>query len=96
VFQSIWREGISYSSRKRKANRIGHILRSKCFQKHVVEEIQQETKITGRGENRCKQLLFDLQEKTRYWRMKEEAPDRTLGRTRFGRGYGRVVRLENE
>jgi hypothetical protein len=27
-----------------------------------------------------------------YWKLKEEALDRTLWRTRFGRGYGPVVR----
>jgi hypothetical protein len=43
--------------------------------------------MTGRRGRRRKQLLDDLKEKTRYWKMKE-ALDRTLWRTRFGRGYG--------
>jgi hypothetical protein len=34
------------------------------------------------------QLLDDLKEMRRYWKLKEEALDRTLWRTRFGRGYG--------
>jgi hypothetical protein len=34
----------------------------------------------------------DLKEKRRYWKLKEEALDRTLWRTRFGRGYGPVFR----
>jgi hypothetical protein len=38
-----------------------------------------------------KQLLDDLKEKRIYWKLKEEALDRTLWRTRFGRGYGPVV-----
>jgi hypothetical protein len=33
-----------------------------------------------------RQLLDDLKEKKRYWKLKEEALDRTLWRTRFGRG----------
>jgi len=34
----------------------------------------------------------DLKEKRGYWKSKEEALDRTLWRTRFGRDYGPVVR----
>jgi hypothetical protein len=44
----------------------------------------------------CKQLLDDLKEKKRYWKLKEEALDCTLQRTRFGRGYGPVVRQTTE
>jgi hypothetical protein len=43
-----------------------------------------------------KQLLDDLKEKRRYWKLTEEALDRTLWRTRFGRGYGPVTRPQNE
>ena len=94
---SIWRGGTTNYSGKWKVNRIGHILRRKCFQKHVVEgNTAGNIKVTGRGGNRSKQLLFDLEEKRGYRRLKEEALDRTLGRTRFGRGCGRVVRLQNE
>jgi hypothetical protein len=32
--------------------------------------------------------LDDLKEARRYWKLKEEAQDRTLWRTQFGRGYG--------
>jgi hypothetical protein len=39
-----------------------------------------------------KHLLDDLKEKRIYWKLKEEALDRNLWRTRFGRGYGPVVR----
>jgi hypothetical protein len=41
-------------------------------------------------------LLDDLKEKRRYWKLKEEALDRTLCRSRFGRGYGSVVRQTTE
>ena len=37
-------------------------------------------------------ILDDLDEKRRYWKLKEEALDRTLWRTRFERGYGPVAR----
>jgi hypothetical protein len=48
--------------------------------------------MTGRRGRRLKQLQDDLKEKIRYWKLKEEALDRTLWRTRFGRGYEPVVR----
>jgi hypothetical protein len=50
----------------------------------------------GRRGRRHKQLLDDLKEKGRYWKLKEEALDRTLWRTHFGRGYGPVVRQTTE
>jgi hypothetical protein len=40
--------------------------------------------------------LNGLKGKTAYWKMKQEALNRTLWRTRFGIGYGRVVRLQHE
>jgi hypothetical protein len=47
--------------------------------------------IERRGRRR-KQLLDVLKENRRYCKLKEEALDRTLWRTRFGSGYGPVVR----
>jgi hypothetical protein len=48
--------------------------------------------MTGRRGRTRKQLLDDLEENREYCNLKEEALDRTLWRTRFGRGYGPVVR----
>jgi len=46
---------------------------------------------------RRKQLLDCLNEKRGYWKLKDEALDRTLWRNRFGGGHGPVVsRLWNE
>ena len=45
----------------------------------------------GRGRRR-KQLLDHLKEKRGDWKLKEEALDRTVWRSRCGRAYGRVVR----
>jgi hypothetical protein len=45
----------------------------------------------GRQGRRHKQLLDDLKEKRKYWKLKEEALDRTLWRTRFGKGCGPVI-----
>jgi hypothetical protein len=47
--------------------------------------------VTGRRGRIRKKLLDDLKKKIGYWKLKEEALDRTLWRTRFGRGYGPVV-----
>jgi hypothetical protein len=52
--------------------------------------------MTGRRGRRRKQLLDDLKEKKSYWKLKEESLDRTLWRTRFGKGYGPVVRQTAE
>jgi hypothetical protein len=75
--------------RRRKANWIGHILRKNCLLKHIIEGKISGTRRRGR---RRKQLLDDLKKARRYWTLKEEAQDRTLWRTRFGRGYGSVAR----
>jgi hypothetical protein len=80
---------ILYTAQWRKANWIGHILHRNCLLKHVIEG-----KVEGmeRRRIRRKQLLGDLKEGRGYWNLKEEALDRTVWRTRFGRSYGPVVR----
>jgi hypothetical protein len=83
--------------KRRKANWIGHILRRNCLLKHVIEgKLEGRIEMTGRRGRRRKQLLDDLKEKRRYLKLKEEALDRTLWRTRFGRGYGPVLRQTTE
>jgi hypothetical protein len=89
------------SRRKRtikiKTNWIGHLLRRNCLLKHVTEgKLQGQIDVKGRQGRRRKQLLDDLKEKQGYWKLKEEALDRTLWRTRFGRDYGPVVRQTTE
>ena len=62
------------------------------FLKHVSEG---QIKVTEtRKRRRKQQLLDDLKETTRQWKLKDEALDRTFWRTtsRFGRGYGPIVR----
>jgi hypothetical protein len=88
---------IVHTIKRRKANWIGHILRRNCLLKHVIEgQLEGRIETTGRRGRRRKQLLYDLKEKIRYWKLKEEALDRTLWRTRFGRDYGPVVRQTAE
>jgi hypothetical protein len=72
-------------------------LRRNSILRHVIEaEIEGRIEMTGRRGRRSKKLLDDLQEKKRYWNLKEKALDRTVCRTRFGRGYGPVVRQTTE
>jgi hypothetical protein len=84
---------ILHEIRKRKANLIGHILRRNCLLQRVIERmIKRGIEVTGRRERRRRKLLDDLKERRGYSHLKEEALDRTMWRTRFGRGFGPVVR----
>jgi hypothetical protein len=74
---------IIYTIRRRKAKWIGHILRRNCLRKHIIEGKIRGTRRRGR---RRKQLLDDLKEARRSWKLKDEAQDRTLWRTQFGGG----------
>jgi hypothetical protein len=60
------------------------------------QALMRRTYYAGISGGRRKQLLDDLMEKRSYWKLKDEALDRTLWRTRFGRGYGPVVRQTTE
>jgi hypothetical protein len=83
--------------RKRKANRIGHILRRNCLLKQVIEgKIKGEMEVTRRRGRRCRKLLDDLKDKTGYRHLKEEALDRTMWRRRFVGGFGPAVRQNIE
>ena len=82
---------------KRKADWIGHILRKNCLLQQVIEgKIEGMIEVTGRRGRRHKELLEDFKENTGLWKLKEEALDRTLWRTRFARCYGTVVRQTAE
>jgi hypothetical protein len=53
----------------------------------VIEgKLEGRIEMTGRRGRRRKQLLDDLKENRKYWKLKEEALDCTLWRTRFGSG----------
>jgi predicted transposase YdaD len=74
--------------KRRKSKWIGLILR-----RNVTEgKIEGRIEVTRRRGRRSKQVLDDLEEKRGYWNLKEEALDRTLWRTGFGRGCGSVMR----
>jgi hypothetical protein len=87
---------ILHTIQRKHANWIGHILRVNSLLKHVSEgNTKGRTEVMGRH-GRFKQLLDDLTEKRGYWKLKE-APENTLWKTPFSRGYGPVRRqLQNE
>jgi hypothetical protein len=88
---------IPQTIKRRKANWTSHILRRNCLLKHVTEgEIEGGIDVTGRWGRRRKQLWNDLKDMTRYRKLKGEAPDRTVWRTRFARGYKPVLRQTTE
>ena len=68
-------------------------MRRNCLLKHVIGgKIGGIIEVTGRRGKRRKELQDDLKGKRRYWKLREEALDRTLYGTHFGRGYGPVER----
>ena len=82
---------------KRKANWIGHILRTNCLLKQVIEGmIKGEMEVARRRGRRRRKLLDDLKDMRGYSHLKEEALDRTMWRHRFGEGFGLVVRQNTE
>jgi hypothetical protein len=88
---------ILHTVKRRKGNWIGHVLLTNCHLKHVIEgKIGRRIGLMGRRGRRHKQLLDDLNEKRGRWKLKAGTLDRSLWRTRFGRGYGPVVRQTTE
>ena len=64
-----------------------------CLLIHVIEgKVEGRIEVTARRGRRRKQILGDIKEMREYCKLKEEALDRTLRRTGFGRGCGSVVR----
>ena len=82
---------------KRKANKIGHILRRNCLLQRVIEgKIRGGIEVTGRRERKRRKLLDGLKDRRGYSHLKEEALDHTTWRNRFGGGFGPVVRQNTE
>ena len=80
---------IIYTVKRRKANWIVHVLRRNCCLKQVIEgKVEGRVEVMRRRGRRRKQLLDHFKEKSGYWKLKEEALDRTLWRTRCVRDYG--------
>jgi hypothetical protein len=79
---------ILHTINRKTANWIGNMFRD-CLLKHVIEG---KTEETIRRDGRSKQLLDDIKEKSGCWKLKENALDCILWRTRFGRECGSVVK----
>jgi hypothetical protein len=80
-----------------KVNRMGHVLRRICLLKHINKgKIEGRIEVTRRRGRRCKELRSDRKGKRGYRKSNEEALVRSVRTTRFGRGYGRVVRRTME
>jgi hypothetical protein len=62
----------------------------------IKGKLEGRIEMTGRGGRRRKQLLDNLKETIRYWKLKEEALDHIIWNTHFGSGYGPVVRQTTE
>jgi hypothetical protein len=61
--------------------------------KHVIEgKVEGRIEVTGRRGRRRKQLMYGLKVMRSDCKLKEEALDRAVWRTRFGRGCRPVVR----
>jgi hypothetical protein len=91
------KRNILHLVKRRKANCIGHILRRNCLVKPLVNgKLEEVIEQTGRRGTRSKQLLDVLKEIRGYWKLKQEALDRTVWRTGFGIGCELVVRQTAE
>ena len=90
-------KNILHTIKKRKDNWTGHIMHGKYLLKHVSER-KIEGRIEGKGRRGRgrKQILDDLKETRRYWKLKQDTLDIPLWRTRFGRGYGPSLRQNTE
>jgi hypothetical protein len=83
--------------KRRNADWIDHNLHMNCLLKCDIErKIEGVIEVTERRGRRRKKLLDDLKEKRGYCKLKEEALDLTLWRSRFGRDYASVVRQTTE
>jgi replicative superfamily II helicase len=84
VLQRVKKEKNILKTIKKKANWIGHVLRRNRFLKHVIEgKIEKRTEVTRRRGTRRKRPLDDFKEKRGYCKLKEEALDNNLRKTRF-------------
>ena len=90
-------KNILHEISKRKANWIGHILSVNCLLQRVFEgKLKGGIEVTGRRGRRRRKLLDELKERRGYSYLKEESLDRTMWRSRFGRGFRPVVRQINK
>jgi len=84
-------------NKRGKANWIGHSWRTDCLLNHVNEgKVEGRIEATRRRRRKSKQLYDDIKKTRVSCKLKGETLDHTVCRTRFGRGYGPVLRLTAE
>jgi hypothetical protein len=84
---------ILHKLKRIKVKWIGLMLRKNCFSNPLIEgKIGGRIAVTGRRRRRSRKLLDGLEERSEYWKLKQEALNRALWRIRFKRDYGPVVR----
>ena len=83
--------------KRRKASCIGHTVRRHCLLKHVIEE-KIERRIDWREDEEEGVIGYwmTLRRREDIGNLKKETLDRTVWRTRFGTGYGPVLRQTTE
>jgi len=77
------KRNILQTIKRMNASWIGHILGRNCLLKHIIEG---RIDVTAKRGRRRRQLLGDFKERRGYWKLREEAINYTVWRTRFGRG----------
>jgi len=79
ITKSQGKEEYPKDDKRRKASRIGLILRRNCLLKHFMEvEIKGRLQVIGRRGSRLKQLLDDLEEKSGFWKSKESTRSHSM------------------
>ena len=68
-----------------------HLVYEQPSETRYCRKVEGKIQVTRRGRRR-RQLLDDIKETRGYCKLKKEALERILWRTRFGRGYGLVRR----
>jgi hypothetical protein len=90
-------KNILETRKRKKVNWTCHILRRNCLLKEVVEgKLEGRIEVMERQVRRRKQILCDLKETRRKLKLKKEALDRSLCRTRFGGGHGPFIRQSTQ
>ena len=92
VLHRVKERNIIHTVKRREVNWIGFILRRNCLFLNIIEGKIGGIEVTGRKGRRHKQPLDNRKETRGYYTLKQEAPDRTVWRTGFGRGRGRTTR----
>ena len=83
--------------KKKKTKWTGHIMCRNYLLIYIIEgQMEGRIEVMQRQGRRPKQLLGDLMEKREYFKLKAEALDHSLQRTRFRRGYGPVITSTTE